>query len=153
MASGFMQRYQGKIVANTLYMGSLTPTKGGIFLRYNGRQISPADLNGLSGRASQSTDPGNNGTLSGYGVTALSSSSGTRILPTPAVGLSPTYYADLASTGGLRKLFTGSTLITFDGTNDVLTSSAAGSIQLLGLSTARWAITSNTGAGTLGTTT
>lgn len=153
MASGFVDRYQGKIAVNTMYLGALSNIKGGIYLRYNGAQLSPRDLNALAGRSVTSTDPGNGGALSGSGITALTSSSGTRILPTPSQGSSPIYYADLASTGGLRKLFTGSTLITFDGTNDVLTSSAAGTIQLLGLSTARWTLLTNTGSGTLGTTT
>lgn len=153
MPSGFLQRYQGKIGVNTLYLGSLTNTKGGIYLRYNGAQISPRDLNSMVGITSVTTDPGDGGALVAYGITALATSSGTRILATPYLGAQRTFYADGASTSGFRKIFTGSTLITFDGTNDVLTSSAAGDISLLGLSTVRWTLVSNTGVGTLGTTT
>jgi hypothetical protein len=155
MAHGMVQRYQGKIGVNTVWLGSLTNTNGGIFLRYNGAQISPRDLAGLAGRSATSTDPvdATGSTIGNSGITALSSSSGTRSLATPAQGIVKEFYADQASTGGLRKIYSGSSLITFDGTNDVMTSSAAGAISLLGLSTTRWLIQANTGSASLGTTT
>lgn len=153
MASGFVERFKGKIAANTIWVGGLTNTSGGLYLRGSGLQISPRDLTGIAGRSTPTTDPGDGGALTASGITALATSSGTRILATPFLGAVKTLYADGASTSGFRKIFTGSTLITFDGTNDVLTSSAAGDISLLGLSTVRWTVTSNTGSGTLGTTT
>lgn len=154
MPSGMLDRYQGKIGVNTMYLGSLTNTKGGIFIRYSGQQLRPVDLNGLSGRGVLSTDPGENLSFVNYGMTAISSSSGTRsIASAPSVGLQKQIYFDLTGSTLLRKIYSGSSLITFDGTNTVFISSAAGVLNLLGLSTTRWLITGNTGAGTLGTTT
>jgi hypothetical protein len=155
MASGFQQRYQGKISANTIYAGGLSATKGGIYVRYTGGQISPRDLQSLVNRSGTSTDPidGTGSTMPNSGVTALSSSSGTRVLAAPIPGAEKTFYMDAAGSSALRRIYTGSSLTTFDGTNTVFTSSLSGVFQVLGLTTARWLIETNTGTGTLGTTT
>ncbi len=148
-ATGFVSRWKGKVLVQLLGLNS-----GGITLYSltGNPNLTPNDLLGLRGNGSTAgstaTTP-----IPAYGLTSFSTADGTSVLDTPVRGYRKTLEFDGASTGAARKVYSGSTLITFDGTNDVLVSTAAGIVSLLGLSTARWLITGNTGSASLVTST
>lgn len=148
MATGFVQRWKGKVLAQLLGLGS-----GGMTLySVSGTpNLAPADFLGLRGAGSTigstTTSP-----ITAYGVTSFSTADGTSQLATPFRGANKTLEFDGASTAGNRKVWSGSSLVSFDGTNTLMTASAAGIVSLLGLSTTRWGILGNTGSATFGTT-
>lgn len=149
MPSGIMQRWQGSVKAAKLWIGN-----GGIEIAKTGIIISVGDLMTLYGQGSAPVVPSSSLAINPpAGVFNLSTADGTYTLGAPVPGYEPTFYASGATTDGNRKLFSGSTLITFDGTNDVITSSAAGVISLKAVSTTRWLVTGNTGGATFGTST
>jgi hypothetical protein len=88
-----------------------------------------------------------------YGITSLSSSTGAFTLGVPAAGVRKIISALVASTAA--RTINAGTGATYDGTNNVLTSTGIQTVELLGMSTTRWNIISNysptTGAMTLST--
>ena len=149
MATGFTNRWKGKTLTQLLGLGS-----GGMTLySVSGTpNVSPADFATLFGRGgaagTTATTP-----MPNYGITSISTADGTSVLTAPVAGRTKYLEFDGASTGAARKVYTGSTLVTYDGTNDVLVSTAAGLVTLLGLSTTRWGVIGNTGSASFGTST
>ncbi len=88
-----------------------------------------------------------------YGIMQLSSAhlaGGTYPLSVPAAGVYKTIIATIASTA--NRIIGAGTGATFDGVNNQMTSTAIQSLELVGVSTIRWAILSNVAAATASTT-
>ena len=87
-----------------------------------------------------------------YGISTITSAQlagGTYPLTAPVAGVYKTITALIAST--VARIVQAGTGATFDGTNNQLTSTAIQTVELVGVSTTRWAIISNVAAATAST--
>lgn len=93
-------------------------------------------------------------TNTNYGITTLSSSTIGYTLTAPIAGVRKTISALIASTSSARTINAGAGA-TFDGTNNLATSTGIQTLELVGVSTLRWQVVSNysptTGAMTFST--
>ncbi len=88
-----------------------------------------------------------------FGIMQLSSAhlaGGTFPLTPPVAGVFKTIVATIASTA--TRIVGAGTGATFDGVNNQMTSTAIQTLELVGVSTTRWAIVSNVAAATASTT-
>jgi len=143
MASGFVQRWKGKIACDELWVGGQLLAGGG-------------------GVGVQTLSLGNTtGTLTNYGVTAISATSGLAI-----VRLASPNYANQSKTIQLTTVSSGifitastagTVFINGSSINTTIKSTLAGVLELVATSTSNWAITgvypSTTGFPTLSTST
>lgn len=142
MASGFTQRWNGKVLAKLLGLGSQGIT---LFSLTGNPNLTPADLltvDGAGGGAAYST-AGTQTIAGAVGVQTITSSSALSIWTLGALpynGAELTLAIILNSSGVFIKAAAGSS---FDpSTNTVMKSTIASQITLVGISTAKWAIKS-----------
>ena len=137
MATGFTQRWKGKVLAQLLGIGS-----GGINLySVSGTpNITPADLAALQGGGLITAYSTQGAAISGNGVANISSTGikSSMTLAAPVAGARKLLALTAVSSG----IQINAAPATFDGTNSVMLSTQIGQIGLLGLSTARWLINS-----------
>lgn len=136
MATGFVQRFKGKIALAT----------GGLWIGGTQVTANANDLNSLAGSGSTVTSYSTDGTISGYGPKNLISSSAanTFTLPAPVRGAEMQLVLTSVSSGAFIKAASGSAFIVnlAGSTGIVMKSTTIMSIVLAGLSTALWGIMS-----------
>ena len=143
MATGFLQRWNGKVLAKQFWLGGTKIT------------ATAAELNTAVGVGSVVAASTTTALLSSTAqITTISGTSLTYTLPAPVAGVRRVYDCVAAlSTTLARKLYTGAGTILFDSTNTVLAlSSAVGTVELIGVSTVKWGVIAANG-GTYGTST
>lgn len=153
MATGFVQRWKGKVLAQLLGVGS-----GGITLysQTGTPNVSPLDLMSIQGFGSTFTASTATLAINGYGLTLVSSVGGsTYALGAPVRGRQAVIYTN-AIGDGTRKISAAAAGATFQSTLAGaailnLSTVAVQSITLLGLSTAAWLIEANNGTVTVST--
>lgn len=138
MATGFTQRWKGKVLAQLLGIGS-----GGMTLySVSGTpNITPADLASIAGNGLITAYSTQGAVLPNNGVSNISSTGvkSSMTLGLPAAGVTKTLAFTTVSSGIQVVSSTGAT---FDGTNSVMLSTTPGQVVMRGLSTARWLIES-----------
>lgn len=139
MPNGFVQRWQGKVLAKLLGVGS-----GGITLytASGAPNVSPADLAPLAGGSSVSAASTASNIANG-GVTTITPATAavTYNLADPYPGREKTLQTIVGSSG-VRKVTPASAGVTFDGINHIITFSTATmqAVTLIGRTTAQWAV-------------
>lgn len=137
--NGFTNRWLGKIMAKSLWIGSggvQTPSVAGSSI------VTQQDIAALGGAGLASTALSTAVNISNGGITTIPAATAAFSYPLadPFPGREKVL-TTLGASSGARTVY-GSSVVTFDGTNNKITFSASvlQSITLLGLSTARWAI-------------
>lgn len=155
MATGFVQRWKGKILGNLVGVGAggitaYTATGGPI-------NLSPNDIASLSGAGTLNATASTAAlAVNGYGVTKLSSIGGsTYNLGAPVARRQATIYTD-AIGDGARKVSSTAAGATFQSTLAGagflnFSTTVVQTIVLIGLSTSLWGIRSNYGSVTVST--
>lgn len=134
MATGFVQRWKGKVTAAQLWLAGTQITASG------------TDINTLAGSGSTVSSYSTDGSVSGYGAKTLTSSSNanTFTLPAPVRSAEMQLCMTSVSSGIFIKAASGSSFgVTAAGsTSIVMKSTTIMSIALAGLSTSLWGIMS-----------
>jgi len=151
MASGFLQRYQGKIKAAVVYLGS-----GGLVNSLTGTVTSRNDLGNISGSTTIATASTAALTIAGSGVTKVPLASGlTYALGAPSNGCRAILFSTDVGLGARKISSTASgaivqsTLASAQFIN--LSTTLTDTLELRGISTAYWIIGANRGAATVST--
>lgn len=140
MATGFVQRWKGKVLAQLLGLGSNGIT---LYTVSGTPNISPTDLAPLAGQGTVGA-ASTASNIPNYGVTTVTpaTASVNYNLADPFPGRRKTLAVTVASSGA-RTVTVATTGVTFDGANNKITFStlAIQTVDLVGISTARWNIT------------
>lgn len=131
MASGFLQRWQAKVKASTLYLGT-----GGIVNSLTGQVTSRTDISSIAGSGVVTTQ---STAIPNTGVTTIASASAAQVfnLNDPTIA---GQFKTLSIIQVATAVFIKTVAATLDGTNTVMKSTVIGAISLRALSTARWSI-------------
>lgn len=154
--NGFAQRWQGKVLAKLLGIGSggmtcYTATGGPI-------NVTPNDLASLKGSGTFNGIASTTAfTINGYGITKVSSVGGgsNYILGAPVAGREAVIYTDQIGDGA-RKINSSAAFIqsSFGSTSAAflaLSTVAVNTLTLMGLSTSLWSIKGNVGSAVVST--